>query len=118
MSLHIHNFENFREETSKEIFAAEVHELLPSLKSIRRNLYKIRSSILPPLPQSVAEVRIDGQWSKTVDGRNFLLSDSGTGNDRIIVSNHLFLSNISFLTNIRFEKQQLMFHNLFSLFNV
>lgn len=118
MSLQKYIFEIFREETSKEIFPAEVNRLIPTLKSLKRTLYRMRTSVLPPLPRSVAEIRIYGQWSQTVDGRNFLLCDSGTGNDRIIVSTHFFLLfffplfffPLAFLlTKIRIKKQ-FIFH--------
>lgn len=90
MSLQKYMFEFFREETSKEIYPEEVNKRIPDGKTIKTKLYRLRAIVLPPLPRSVGEIRIEGQWSQTVDGRNFLLCDSGTGNDRIIVSSHFF----------------------------
>ena len=57
---------------------------IPSFKSVKSSLYYKRSERLPPQPQSLSEVKIEGEWTKTKAGLDFLQIDDGTEN-RILV---------------------------------
>ena len=46
---------------------------------VRSTMQRKRATVRPPLPQT--QVHIDGSWSKTDDGRNFLLFETGGENN-------------------------------------
>ena len=77
----------YRDEVSKiSSNDSAVFQYLPGFNSIKSTLYKIRASVIPKLPKTISDIKIDGQWSKTENGENFLLCDDGIGQNRIIVS--------------------------------
>lgn len=75
-----------RQEIAKQIYGPDVYELLPKYDSIKTALERCRSSVLPKIPKTTDEIRLPDEWSKTIDGKNFVIADDGIGNDRIIVS--------------------------------
>lgn len=75
-----------RQELAKQTYGPDVCELLPNFKGISSTLQRLRSSVLPRIPKTIDDITLPDQWSKTVDGKNFIIADDGIGNDRIIVS--------------------------------
>ena len=57
---------------------------LPTLKAMRSCLYRSRTKRLPPMPHARAEVELTGEWTQTLDGRDFVLANDGV-NDRLII---------------------------------
>ena len=57
---------------------------LPTLKAMRSCLYRSRAKRLPPMPHTRAEVELTGEWTQTLDGRDFVLANDGV-NDRLII---------------------------------
>ena len=60
---------------------------LPSFMSLKSSLYHNRHSRLPPLPKMRDEIRVEGDWTKTLTGKNFLLRDDGDSN-KILILGH------------------------------
>ena len=83
------------QETTQQIITNGVSNLhpatasqLPAIRHIRRWIRRRRAAvrIMPPLPTSRATVVIPAQFLSTINGDQFLLYDSGVGNnDRIIL---------------------------------
>ena len=46
---------------------------LPSFTSLKSSLYGNQHSRQPPLPKTRDEIRVEGDWTKTLTGENFLL---------------------------------------------
>jgi len=59
--------------------------MLPQYSSVRSTLYEYRKKVLPKLPKSVSELEIGGDWSKTLDGENFLLYETGLKNKILVI---------------------------------
>ena len=59
-------------------------EHLPNLKNIENSVYLSRASRLPRMPHSRVEVQLEGEWRRTVDGRDFILAIDGE-DDRLII---------------------------------
>ena len=47
--------------------------VLPTFSSMRSSLYRKRRERLPPLPRSVEDLNFEGEWSKTLNGEDFML---------------------------------------------
>lgn len=67
--------------------SASASTQLPSVRSIKRTIRKIRvkSKDSHPLPTSLATMEIPEVYRTTVKGENFLLHDSGNSDDRILI---------------------------------
>ena len=50
---------------------------LPSFMSLKSSLYCNQCSRLPPLLKMRDEIRVEGDWTKTLNDENFLLCDDG-----------------------------------------
>lgn len=57
---------------------------LPSFTKHKHSLYRARAHRLPRIPHSRAAIALDGQWTQTIDGRNFVLANDGV-EDRLII---------------------------------
>jgi hypothetical protein len=70
-----------------------VAAVLPQFESIQSGLFKQKASLVPPLPQAINEIKIEGSWAKCEDDkRRFLLHHD---NDMIIFgSGTLIFKNI------------------------
>ena len=71
---------------------------LPSFMSLKSSLYCNQRSRLPPMLKMRDEIRVEGDWTKTLTGKNFLLRDDGDSN-KILILGHKrtywsFLSSI------------------------
>ena len=53
---------------------------LPTYDSVATILQSTRSVVRPPLPKLRSEIKLDGLWTTTTDGRKFLQIDDGTSN--------------------------------------
>lgn len=62
----------------------EIMDEMPSFSKYKSSMYRARSSRLPPLPHTRAEVELNGEWTQTKDGRNFIISNDGDV-DRLIL---------------------------------
>ena len=56
-----------------DIFVAGVHNHLPEDELIKK-LERKKAQIVPPIPQTIVDVQIDGEWAHTLLGRRYLLS--------------------------------------------
>lgn len=59
-------------------------EELPTFQSARSILYRQRSRLLSNLPKSTNDIDLQGQWTQTSAGQQFLLADESNG-PRILV---------------------------------
>lgn len=50
----------------------EVGDRFPRFEAIRRALGRTRAQVVPPIPQTVAQVLIPQEWSTTFNGENFV----------------------------------------------
>ena len=57
---------------------------LPNLKHIKNSLYLSCASHLPRIPHSRVEVQLEGEWRRTIDGRDFILANDDEDNRLII----------------------------------
>ena len=56
---------------------------LPNLKNTKNSLCLSRAARLPRIPHSRVEVLLEGEWRRTIDGRDFILANDGE-DDRLI----------------------------------
>ena len=73
---------------------------LPSFMSLKSSLYRNRHSRLPPLLKTRDEIRVEGDWTKTLTGENFLLCDDGDSNKILIFGTQENLLKLSGLNTI------------------
>ena len=50
-----------------------VAAVLPTFSSVKSSLYRRWRERLPPLPRSVDDLNFDGEWSKMLNGEDFML---------------------------------------------
>jgi len=58
-------------------------EQLPTFPSVKSSLYRGRRKVTPKLPKTHKNIILEGQWTQTTTGDEFLLFDDGD-NNRII----------------------------------
>lgn len=59
---------------------------IPTYYSCKTALYLSRSKTLPKLPETRTDIDLQGEWTETLSGMNFLISDDNNDmNERIIV---------------------------------
>ena len=92
---------------------------LPTLKAMRSCLYRSRAKRLPPIPHTRAEVELAGEWTQTLDGRDFVLANDGV-DDRLIIFGTV--QNLRLLCHAdtvfmdgTFKMAPEMFHQVYSL---
>ncbi|XP_018496951.1 uncharacterized protein LOC108864932 [Galendromus occidentalis] len=72
-------------ETVRELEASfgdkEFGAALPTYDSATASLYRARAKIIPSLPQSRAEIVLEGQFTKTLSDKDLPLIDDGTENE-------------------------------------
>ena len=51
-------------------------QLLPAFSSIKSRLERRRAKLMPPIPQTVEEVVVEGEWAATWTGEQFLRKSS------------------------------------------
>jgi len=61
------------QQVTQESNRESVVPLLPTFSSLRSSLYRKRHQRLPPLPRSVDDLSFDGDWSKILNGEDFVL---------------------------------------------
>jgi hypothetical protein len=73
-------------ETYGNINVADEREIdhLPSMNAIKSSLYRSRAKRLPGVPHTRAEVNLEGEWTQTIDGRDYVLANDGI-DDRLII---------------------------------
>nr|XP_015929775.1 uncharacterized protein LOC107456429 [Parasteatoda tepidariorum] len=76
----------YRQEIGEVAQTVETAVRLPDLKTACRTMYRARTKALPPLPSTLKDITVNGQWAKTIDGRDFLLVDDQITGERILVS--------------------------------
>lgn len=62
----------------------DVARNMPSFQSLKTGLYKQRQKMIPRIPKSREDIELDGPWTKTRAGEDFILANDGTL-DRIIL---------------------------------
>ena len=76
-SIYMGALQSVAQDTEREAVAAQ----LPT--SVKSSLYRSRQAKFPPLPQRREDINLEGEWSQTTTGRNFLVH---SGEDIIIFS--------------------------------
>ncbi|XP_071109021.1 uncharacterized protein [Haliotis cracherodii] len=71
-----------------EVATEDQPQLLPSYPSMSSALYRHRRKNIPALPQTRAEVQLEGDWTETTDSRPFLLFTDGDANKIVVFSTH------------------------------
>lgn len=66
---------------------ASIRAQLPAIRVIKRNVQRVRHTVNYPLPapNNLNDLIIPPEYQTTASGQNFLLYDSGPGNERILV---------------------------------
>ena len=62
----------------------EIAAAMPPLEQIKSSLYAHRRMRLPPLPSSRENICLQGEWTKTASGDDFLIADDGD-EDRVLI---------------------------------
>jgi len=62
-----------------------IHPYLPSRDALRQSIHRIRSSDLPTEPESLDDLIIPEDLTKTLDGSDFLVKNSVMDEDRILL---------------------------------
>lgn len=57
----------------------------PSFDKVKSSVYRALASDRPQNPKSAQDVDIKGEWTKTINGSNFLLIDKKEKEGRILV---------------------------------
>ena len=65
---------------------SEVRSHIRMFDGIRGFMYKVRASLLPPMPKTIEDLKLEGIFTKTADGADFLMVDEGVGKNRMLVS--------------------------------
>ena len=73
---------------------------LPTFESCRGQLYNQRAKLIPALPQSRADINIEGPWRLTTKGDSFLLADDGDAERILIFSTSDNLTHLGAATTI------------------
>lgn len=100
--------------------AKTVVQRLPTFNSARSALYRARRKQTPKLPDTLADIRLEGKWTKTATGDRFLLFDDNEQTDRIIAFatteslNHLSAAN-TFYCDGTFYTCPSMFRQIYSI---
>lgn len=63
-----------------ECTAEDIGSALPTFENVRTALQRHRASVRPSLPRSLAEVVLEGPWTMTKSGENFLVINDGAEN--------------------------------------
>ena len=92
---------------------------LPSFTSLKSSLYRNQRSRLPSLPKTRTEIRVEGDWTKTLTGENFFLHDDGDSNKILIFGTQENLLKLSELDTIyvdgTFSTCPSLFRQLFTI---
>ena len=92
---------------------------MPSLSSVKSNLYRERRKRLPPLPRTRADVNLSGEWANTLGGEQFLLAESGADNKIVILGTRSNLHHLAEAESISvdgtFPTCPRLFYQIFSI---
>ncbi len=67
-----------------ELENEDVMDNLPSFKRHKTSLYDARRSRIPKIPHSKADISLEGEWTTTVDGREFVIANDRE-EDRLLI---------------------------------
>ena len=59
---------------------------IPTFPSIKSSMYRQRRTMMPVLPQTLQDVDLQGPWSQTHDGKQFLLFSDGDADNMVVFS--------------------------------
>ncbi|XP_042913268.2 uncharacterized protein [Parasteatoda tepidariorum] len=93
---------------------------LPEFDCIHKVLYKARNLEQPALPKSVDDIVWTERYTKTKDGKDFLLGDDGSGEDRLLMfctTDNLkrMCSSKKIWADGTFKIVPLLFHQLYTI---
>ena len=71
-----------------------VVEKTPTFQTCKTALYKERGQFLPPIPKTQTQVHLDGKWTETKDGQQFLQIDDGEDSKILVFATHQNLSDL------------------------
>lgn len=86
---------------------------VPAFKSVKSSMYRKRAERLPKQPQTLIDMKLDGEWLKTKSNSDFLQIDDGT-EDRILV--FFTVSNLRILASSKTYYMDGTFHVAARLF--
>ena len=72
-------------EEEKEKILEEIANVFPEFQNVKSGLNKIRNKKQPKKPQSIEEIELDGDDTKTNAGQKFLLYDNKKKKSRIMI---------------------------------
>ena len=92
---------------------------VPTFDSIKATMHRSGAKLRPVLPQTLQDLRLEHPWTKTLDGKDFLLIDDGT-TERILgfstVELHTALSDAEVVfVDGTFKIAPLIFTQLYTL---
>ncbi|CAF3317613.1 unnamed protein product [Rotaria socialis] len=56
--------------------APQLAPFTPMFHEIKNSLYKARNTSYPPAPRTIDDVNVEGVWSKTLNGEQFVFNNS------------------------------------------
>ncbi|CAM4988812.1 unnamed protein product [Rotaria socialis] len=56
--------------------APQLAPFIPMFHEIKNSLYKARNTSYPPTPRTIDDVNVEGVWSKTLNGEQFVFNNS------------------------------------------
>ncbi|XP_062591979.1 uncharacterized protein LOC134253475 [Saccostrea cucullata] len=103
------------DDTSKEVI-----ENLPTFNTAKSTLYRARRKQTPPLPKTLTDIKLEGKWTETETGQQFLLLDDTFLNTRIITyatTDNLgdLAASETFFCDGTFYTCPSLFHQIFSI---
>ena len=107
-------------QTTSAIISHEAHPYLPSRDALRQTINRIRSSDLPVEPESLNELIVPEDLTKTLNGSDFLVKDIVLDEDKILlfksIANVLYLEQSTFwIMDGTFKTVPNIFRQLYSI---
>ncbi|XP_054720021.1 uncharacterized protein LOC129229686, partial [Uloborus diversus] len=75
----------YRQELANFAVSEEVASCLPDEKLAHYSMYKAIATVRPPLPKTLYDIKLEGQWTETRNGKSFLLFDVLENGNRVMV---------------------------------
>jgi hypothetical protein len=70
--------------TRRGLLTDEVAQQLPSFNECRSTAYRHRRQRIPPLPQTRENIILEGEWTETIGGDNFIIANDGEAEKLLI----------------------------------
>lgn len=76
---------------AKTVKTDEIAESVQSFVSLKSSIYSVTTKNRPKIPKKIEDLILYGEYTKTIDGDEFLLHDENESG-RILVSIYFFVS--------------------------